>query len=108
LTSAIQIERLKEGSGKVPQTGSKLTVHYTGWLLDGTKFDSSLDRNEPFIYTYKTDKVIKGFEMGFEEMKEGEVRKITIPPGLAYGEKGKGSIPPNSTLIFEIQLLRVQ
>ena len=104
-----KIETLEEGSGKEAVNGDVLTVHYTGALEDGTKFDSSVDRGEPFIFTLGAGQVIEGWELGFLGAKVGEKRKLTIPPSLGYGEIGTpgGPIPPNATLIFEVELLDI-
>jgi FKBP-type peptidyl-prolyl cis-trans isomerase len=104
----IKIEILKEGEGDVSKKGDKLTVHYIGTLEDGTKFDSSVDRGTPFEFNLGSGQVIQGWEQGMEGMKIGEKRKLTIPSNLAYGESGSsGIIPPNATLIFEVELLGI-
>jgi len=97
------------GTGAEAKTGNTISVHYTGWLEDGTKFDSSLDRNEPIEFVLGKGQVIKGWEQGLIGMKVGGVRKLTIPPDLGYGEKGlKHFVPPKATLIFEVKLLGVR
>lgn len=104
----LKIEVLKEGTGEVIKNGELATVHYTGWLTDGTKFDSSLDRGEAFTFPLGAGMVIKGWEQGVLGMKVGEKRKLTIPSSLGYGERGAGAIiPPNATLIFEVELLKI-
>lgn len=104
----LEIEDLVEGEGTEAQRGDEVTVHYTGWLLDGTKFDSSLDRGQPFRFQLGARRVIAGWEQGVSGMREGGKRKLTIPPELAYGSRGAGGvIPPNATLIFEVELLDV-
>jgi len=92
----------------VAMAGQKVTVNYTGWLTNGTKFDSSLDRNQPFQFTLGAGQVIRGWDEGVAGMKVGEKRKLTIPSDLGYGPNGQASIPPNSTLIFDVELLGVQ
>lgn len=105
----IQIEVIKEGSGQIAQNGNMISVHYTGTLTDGKVFDSSIPRNEPFEFQLGAQMVIPGWEIGILGMKVGEKRKLTIPPQLAYGERGAGGvIPPNATLIFEVELLGVR
>ncbi len=105
----LKIEDVKVGTGAVAETGKNVTVHYTGWLTDGTKFDSSKDRGEPFTFPLGAGRVIKGWDQGVVGMKVGGVRKLTIPPGLGYGASGAGGvIPPNATLVFEVELLGVQ
>jgi peptidylprolyl isomerase len=95
---------LKEGHGETPASGALVEVDYTGRLLDGTKFDSSVDRGQRFLFVVGTGRVIKGWDEAFLSMKKGEKRILIIPPGLAYGDKGMGTIPPNATLIFEVEL----
>ena len=102
------IEDLQVGDGKLAQKGKEITVHYTGGLTDGTKFDSSLDRRQPLTITLGVGQVIKGWDEGFDGMKEGGKRKLTIPPEMGYGAYGAGGvIPPHATLVFEVELLRV-
>ncbi|MCX6118406.1 MAG: FKBP-type peptidyl-prolyl cis-trans isomerase [Proteobacteria bacterium] len=97
------------GTGAEAVAGKTVTVHYTGTLLDGTKFDSSLDRNEPFKFSLGTGQVIKGWDEGFKGMKIGGKRKLVIPSDMAYGEQGAGGvIPPNAALQFEVELLNVE
>jgi FKBP-type peptidyl-prolyl cis-trans isomerase len=97
------------GSGPVPQAGRTVTVHYTGWLTNGTKFDSSKDRGQPFTFPLGGGRVIKGWDEGVQGMKVGGVRKLTIPANLGYGAQGAGGvIPPNATLVFEVELLDVK
>ncbi|MFH1968068.1 MAG: FKBP-type peptidyl-prolyl cis-trans isomerase [bacterium] len=104
----MKIEVLQQGSGDPVKSGDKVTVNYVGTLEDGTKFDSSIDRGQPFTFTPGENSVIQGWELGVAGMKIGEKRKLTIPPELAYGEWGAGGvIPPNATLIFEIDLLGI-
>lgn len=104
----IKIETIIEGSGVESKVGDNLTVHYTGTLEDGTKFDSSVDRGSPFVFALGAGRVIQGWEKGMEGMKVGEKRKLTIQPEYAYGERGiSGVIPPNAVLIFEVELLAI-
>ncbi len=108
--SGLQYEILTqaEGDAASPQTGRRVNVHYTGWLTDGTKFDSSVDRGQPFSFILGVGQVIKGWDEGVASMKVGEKRKLTIPAELAYGSRGAGSmIPPNATLVFEVELLGI-
>jgi FKBP-type peptidyl-prolyl cis-trans isomerase len=103
-----KIETLEEGSGdQVVKSGDTITVHYTGTLVDGTKFDSSVDRGEPFTFTIGSGQVIQGWEQGFSGMKVGEKRRLTIPPEMGYGDRATGSIPANSVLIFEVELISI-
>lgn len=107
--SGLQYVDLVEGTGKEALAGSKVSVHYTGWLTDGKKFDSSLDRKQPFEFTLGAGNVIKGWDEGVAGMKVGGKRRLTIPPELGYGARGAGGvIPPNATLIFEVELLEVK
>jgi FKBP-type peptidyl-prolyl cis-trans isomerase len=105
----LKIEDLVVGTGATAKAGDQVSVHYTGWLTDGTKFDSSLDRGEPFAFTLGQGQVIEGWDKGVEGMKVGGKRKLTIPPAMAYGDQGAGdAIPPNAVLVFEVELLAVQ
>jgi uncharacterized damage-inducible protein DinB len=99
---------VKVGEGTAAQAGQEYTVHYTGWLRDGTKFDSSVDRGEPFKFVQGRRQVISGWEMGFEGMKVGGKRRLFLPYQLAYGERGRGKIPPKAELIFDVELLHVK
>jgi len=105
----LKIEVLEEGTDKLADAEDRVSVHYTGTLEDGTKFDSSLDRGTPFPFILGAGQVIAGWDQGVLGMKVGEKRKLTIAPELAYGERGmSGAIPPNATLIFEVELLEIQ
>ncbi len=105
----LKIEDLVVGTGEEAIAGKTISVHYTGTLTNGTKFDSSKDRGEPFEFTLGAGQVIKGWDQGFAGMKIGGQRKLTIPSSLGYGEQGAGGvIPPNATLIFEVELLGVK
>ena len=104
----MKIEKINSSDGPSPKRGDTVTVHYTGWLTDGTKFDSSVDRNEPFAFVLGTGQVIQGWDQGVAAMRVGDKTRLTIPPELAYGEQGyPGAIPPNATLIFEVELLSI-
>jgi FKBP-type peptidyl-prolyl cis-trans isomerase FkpA len=105
---ALQIEEIKVGTGKEAKAGNHVTVHYVGTLTNGSKFDSSRDRNEGFDFKLGAGQVIKGWDQGVAGMKVGGMRKLTIPPELGYGPMGYPPvIPPNSTLVFEVELLEV-
>ncbi|MDI6749885.1 MAG: FKBP-type peptidyl-prolyl cis-trans isomerase [Pseudomonadota bacterium] len=106
--SGLIIEDLVVGDGAAATPGQYVTVHYTGWLTDGRKFDSSKDRNDPFEFPLGAGHVIRGWDEGVAGMKVGGTRKLTIPPQLGYGARGAGGvIPPNATLVFEVELLAV-
>lgn len=107
--SGLIIEDLETGSGETAVAGMHVQVHYTGWLTDGTKFDSSKDRNDPFVFPLGGRRVIAGWDEGVAGMQVGGKRKLTIPPQLGYGSRGAGGvIPPNATLVFEVELLAVK
>lgn len=108
IPSDLKIEDTQEGTGQEVKKGDTVVIHYKGTLPDGTQFDSSYDRNEPFETPIGVGAVIKGWDLGVVGMKVGGKRKLTIPPSLGYGDQPAGSIPPNSTLIFELELLEVK
>src|SRR6266498_3677960 len=111
--SGLQYEDVKVGTGAAPKTGQTCVMHYTGWLYEngarGKKFDSSVDRGEPFEFPIGTGRVIKGWDEGVASMKVGGKRTLVIPPALGYGARGAGGvIPPNATLMFDVELLAVK
>ena len=107
--AGLQIKDEVVGKGAAAKSGDSVTVDYTGWLTNGTKFDSSKDRNQPFTFTLDAGQVIPGWDQGVAGMKVGGKRKLTIPPELGYGAQGAGGgvIPPNATLVFEVDLLKI-
>jgi FKBP-type peptidyl-prolyl cis-trans isomerase FkpA len=107
-TTDLKIDSLKTGTGRAPKKGEAVTVHYTGWLTDGTKFDSSVDRDEPFTFVLGAGQVIGGWDLGVAQMKIGDKVKLTIPSQLGYGPRGyPGVIPPSATLVFDVELLSI-
>ena len=107
--SGLVIEDLIVGNGDGASAGQRVSVHYTGWLTNGNKFDSSKDRGQPFMFSLGRGEVIRGWDEGVAGMKVGGKRKLTIPPDLGYGARGAGNvIPPNATLLFEVELLAVR
>lgn len=108
MPNQLQIEKLVAGNGPQARNGQIVRVHYTGWLTNGEKFDSSVDRNDPFEFVLGAGQVIAGWDQGVATMRVGEKVKLTIPSDLAYGDDGyPGAIPPKATLIFEVELLAV-
>ena len=106
--TGLVIEEVTVGTGAEAERGQHVSVHYTGWLMDGTKFDSSKDRNDPFAFSLGAGQVIAGWDERVTGMKVGGTRKLTIPPQLGYGARGAGGvIPPDATLVFEVELLGV-
>lgn len=109
LASGLVYEDLVVGNGKMADPGLTVSVHYTGWLTDGTKFDSSVDRGQPFEFTLGAGQVIRGWDEGVKGMRIGGKRKLTIPPDMGYGAAGAGGvIPPDATLVFDVELLGVK
>ena len=108
MANALQIEKLVSGNGPQARRGESVRVHYTGWLTTGEKFDSSVDRNDPFEFVLGAGQVIAGWDQGVATMRVGDKVKLTIPSDLAYGDAGyPGCIPPKATLIFEVELLAI-
>ncbi|MER3434980.1 MAG: peptidylprolyl isomerase [Leptolyngbya sp. ERB_1_1] len=105
--SGLKYTDVVEGTGATPEAGQLVTVHYTGTLTDGTKFDSSRDRGQPFKFKIGVGQVIKGWDEGVGTMKVGGRRNLVIPPELGYGSRGIGPIPPNSTLLFDVELIKI-
>ena len=106
--TGLKYEDTIPGTGALASAGQQVSVHYTGWLTNGSKFDSSKDRNEPFEFKLGAGQVIRGWDEGVQGMKIGGTRKLTIPPQLGYGAHGAGGvIPPNATLVFEVELLEI-
>lgn len=106
--SGLGIVEMNEGEGELASPGQQVTVHYTGWLTDGRKFDSSRDRGEPFTFNLGARQVIAGWDEGVAGMKVGGRRRLVIPPELGYGSRGVGPIPPGATLLFNVELLGVR
>ncbi len=107
-SSGLKYIVIKQGDGAAAQAGQTVNVHYTGWFTDGRKFDSSVDRGQPFSFALGRGSVIRGWDEGVALMRVGGKRRLIIPPQLAYGERGRAGIPPNSTLIFDVELLGVR
>jgi len=106
--SGLRYLERRPGTGQPPARGAEVVVHYEGFLLDGTKFDSSRDRGQPYVFRVGTDAVIKGWDEALLTMKKGEMRTLLIPAWLAYGNEGRGKIPPKATLRFEVELLDIR
>lgn len=104
----LEIQTLREGRGAGANTGQMVSVHYVGTLTDGAQFDSSRDRGQPFSFRLGEGRVIQGWEQGVIGMKRGELRRLVVPPSLGYGFRRAGAIPPNSTLIFEIEMIEIR
>ena len=106
--SELKLDFITQGQGPAPRPGQTVTVHYTGCFTDGRKFDSSVDRDEPFEFVLGAGQVIRGWDLGVAQMRVGDKAKLTVPPDLAYGRAGyPGAIPPDATLVFEVELLAV-
>ena len=105
--SGLQYVEIQEGTGAQPQAGQTVVVHYTGTLTDGSKFDSSRDRNQPFSFRIGAGQVIQGWDEGLATMKIGGKRKLIVPPQLGYGDRGVGPIPGGATLNFDVELLKI-
>jgi FKBP-type peptidyl-prolyl cis-trans isomerase len=109
MTSELKVEKIVDGTGAQPKKGDRVKVHYTGWLTTGQKFDSSVDRNEPFEFVLGVGQVIKGWDEGVAQLRVGDKAKLTIPAEMGYGARGAGGvIPPNATLVFEVELLGIR
>ena len=108
LASGLSVLDVVEGDGDEAMPGQRVTVHYTGWFLEGEKFDSSLDRGQPFPFALGAGHVIAGWDEGVAGMRVGGWRRLVIPPKMAYGEAGRSGIPPNSTLVFDVELVDVE
>ena len=108
LPNGLKYVDVKVGDGGLAESGMSIQVHYTGWLLNGTKFDSSLDHGQPFTFKLGAGEVIRGWDEGVKGMRVGGKRKLTIPPDLGYGAQANGAIPANSTLVFDVELLAVR
>ena len=108
MSGGLKYQDMKVGDGELAESGMNVSVHYTGRLTNGTKFDSSVDRGRPFSFVLGNGDVIRGWDEGVKGMRVGGKRKLTIPPDLGYGSDDKGVIPPNSTLVFDVELLGVQ
>ena len=109
MSDVLAVDDLVPGAGETATSGQTVVVHYTGWLGDGRKFDSSRDRGRPFSFRLGGGQVIVGWDEGVAGMKVGGKRKLTVPPALGYGEAGAGGvIPPNATLVFEVELLEIR
>jgi peptidylprolyl isomerase len=105
--SGLKYMELEEGTGATPQRGQTVAVHYTGWLVNGTRFDSSLLRGRPHTFEIGTGQVIQGWDEGVSTMKVGGKRRLIIPPALGYGRTGNGPIPPNATIVFDVELVAI-